>query len=94
MRSVIRIVCLLPVVKVGFIVEHTSFKEHAVGQPSEEDEEGWDEPEFPEFMRNDGNEDHYDKEREPGPLGCGVPHYYFVKELIINNLIDLSLNEQ
>ena len=91
MRSVIRIVCLLPVVKTGLEVEHAVFKEHAVGKPSEEDAEGWDEPVPPEFVRNDGNENEDDQKREPGLLRCGVPHYCFVKELIINNFIN-SLN--
>ena len=74
MRSVVWIVGLLPVGKAGLVVEHALLEEHAVSEPSEEDEEGWHEPEAPVFVRNDGDKYHQDEEREPGLLRSGSPH--------------------
>ena len=62
MRSVVRIVGLLPVVETGLVVEHALLEEHAVSEPSEEDEDGWDEPVSPVLVRNDGDEYQEDEE--------------------------------
>ena len=62
MRSVVRIVGLLPVVEAGLVVEHALLEEHAVGEPSEEHEEGGDEPVPPVLVGDDGDEYQEDEE--------------------------------
>ena len=62
MCSVVRVVGLLPVVETGLVVEHALLEEHAVSEPSEEDEDGWHEPEAPVLVRDDGDEYQKDKE--------------------------------
>jgi len=76
MRSVVRIVGLLPVVEAGLVVEHAAFEEHAVGHPGHEDPEGGDEPVAPVLVRDDGDENEDDQECEPGFLRSRVPHYF------------------
>lgn len=79
MRSVVRIIGLFPVVKAGLVVEHALLEEHDVREPSEEDEDGWYEPESPVLVGNDGDEYHEDQESKPGLLRSGSPHYFLIR---------------